>query len=149
MARRNKSQLRSRRQEVQAMLKEIRPGCLLGIWLLLGLPFVALGVFFLYQGATEAVSQASFHSRAVETSALILSSDILRPVGAQTDSSSFFPKIEFAYQYQGADRRSDRVWIVSEAGAEKEILVLIGRFPEGARVTAFLDPQSPEMTVLE
>lgn len=131
------------------MLLEMRPGCLLGFWLILGIPFICLGIFFLYQGSGDAILQNRFNGRAVEVPATVISSDMLRPVGARSDSASFFPNIEYTYEYKGVVRKSDRVWVVSEADTENAIQALVNKFSEGVQTVAFVDPQSPDLVALE
>jgi hypothetical protein len=139
----------NRHREIAEMLIGINSGCLLAILLLLGFPFICLGSFFLYLGASSALLQASLNQEAIETIALIHSSQLVRPVGARNDSSSFIAGIEFSYEFEGVTHKSERVWVVEETGSEAAIQSVVDRFPTGVEVTALIDPKNPEFAFLE
>lgn len=144
----SKSKL-SRKREIQEILIDIHPGLLIAFCLVLGLPFVGLGGFFIYRGVTDALQQAALNTKAIEIPALILSSKLIRPVGAVRDSSSFYADIEFSYEYEGVKRQSKRIWPVEETGKEAEIQAVVERFPVGTKIIAFVDPIKPEFAFLE
>jgi hypothetical protein len=135
-------------------LLEANVGCLVIFILLVGLPFVALGGFFIYIGYDEMREQARLNDNTVEVQAKILSSGVRRSTtrtgpGTGSTTSDYWPDIKFSYDYGGESRTSTKVWAVGVGGSEAEARAVQQRYPQDAAVSAFVDPENPETAFLE
>lgn len=62
---------------------------------------------------------------------------------------TFWPCIEYEYQFQGETYHSDRIILVEVNYPRKQAEALVARNPVGARVQVFVDPDHPRRAVLE
>ncbi len=143
-----------RRKNIQESLLEANVGCLLILIGFMGLPFVGLGLFFIYIGHVEMGEQARLNGNTVEVPAEILTSEIRRTTtrtgpGTGSTTTDYWPDIQFTYQYGGESLTSTKVWVVGKGGSEAEAKAVQRRYPQGAAVTAFVDPDNPGTAFLE
>jgi len=138
-----------RTAEIQEALLHMNMGCAALFLAVIGLPFILLGGFFVFQGAKGALNQVRLLERAVEVPAVIHSSRVVRPVGVRSGTSGYFAEIEYTYTYQERDRRSTRIWIVGERGMLPTMEALVDRFPADQPTTAWVDPDDPDVAFLD
>jgi hypothetical protein len=90
----------------------------------------------------------------------IIKSEVFKSVSADTDrrlernnsTTSYRPDVRFRYAYGGQEYESDllRPTIIVQGYASKESATEeLARFPVGARVPAFIDPQHPDKAYLK
>jgi len=150
-----KPQRKTNRQlEIQESLLSANVGCLLIFVLLFGVPLSVVGGFFVHLGRTAMQEQAWLNEKAVSVQAIILSSEVRQTTartgtGEGETTTSYWPEIEFSYGYEGVSRTSNRIWPVGEGGSEAEAQAVLRAYPEGAQVSAFVDPDDPETAFLE
>ena len=79
-------------------------------------------------------------------------------VEVRTDTSSdpprtaidtYWPSIEYEYEFRGGTYRSDRIILVEVNYPRKQADALVARNPVGARVQVYVDPSHPRRAVLE
>jgi hypothetical protein len=114
-----------------------------------------IGLAFLYIGLNELVAQRRALANAVAVEAEILSSGVTESRSADTDTrllrdnstTSYTSDVRFRYTVAGRMYESDmlRPTVIvqghgSRRSAEEEILA----FPAGAKVSAWVDPATPE-----
>jgi hypothetical protein len=143
-----------RYKRIKESLLTSNVGCLLAFVLVFGVPIAGLGGFFVCMGQSTMYSQARLNNMAISVPATIVLSNVRRSTtktGPETGSTttSYWADIEFTYKYQNRTRTSDRVWPVGEAGNETVMRVVVERYPKGAQVSAFVDPDDPAMAFLE
>jgi hypothetical protein len=63
--------------------------------------------------------------------------------------ATYFPRIEYTYEYQGFPYLSKRIITVNINWPKKEAEEAVARYPEGASVTVWVDPNRPAQAVLE
>lgn len=121
--------------------------------------FSALGVMFLVVGARQYVQQKRLLSMAVSTSAEILESRVESKKSSDTDqrlmrdnsTTSHTPVVKFRYVVGGVTYESgmlrpseiERGYASADAAREE-----LTPFPVGAKVSAFVDPATPEKAFL-
>lgn len=67
-----------------------------------------------------------------------------------SDGSTYEPSIEFLYEFEGVQYRSERHAFLSMATSDRRFAeAACRRFPLGAEVTAFVDPEDPMEAVLD
>jgi hypothetical protein len=62
---------------------------------------------------------------------------------------TYFPRVEYAYEYQGANYQSKRIVMVDINWPKTEAEETVARYPEGASVTAWVNPDHPDQAMLE
>jgi len=129
-------------------------GCLLIFVLLVGAPIVGLGGFFVHMGRSTMREQARLNEKAVSVKAVVLLSEVRQTttrIGTDTGdtATSYWPEVEFSYEYGGTLRTSNKIWPVGEGGSEADAKVSLSSYPVGAEVSAFVDPDDPETAFLE
>jgi len=67
----------------------------------------------------------------------------------RTAIDTFWPCIEYEYQFQGETYHSDRIILVEVNYPRKRAEALVARNPVGARVQVYVDPDHPRRAVLE
>lgn len=67
----------------------------------------------------------------------------------RTAIDTYWPRIEYEYQFQGETYRSDRIILVEVNYPRKQAEALVARNPVGARVQVYVDPDHPRRAVLE
>ncbi|MEO2046176.1 MAG: DUF3592 domain-containing protein, partial [Pirellulales bacterium] len=145
---------RRSKKQLQQSLLEANTGCLLMFLLVFGLPFITLGLFFVYQGLTSINAQLRLNANVVSVPATILSSEVRSTttnVGSETghNETYYWVDIEFTYEYKGQMRKSDRVWPVAEGGREVAMRKVVKRYPPDAQVTALVNEENPDLAFLE
>jgi hypothetical protein len=143
-----------RRREIQESLLSANVGCLLIFVLLVGMPIVGLGAFFVHMGRSTLLEQARLNEKAVSVKAIVLSSEVRQATtrigtDASDTATSYWPEVEFSYEYGGTSRTSNKIWPVGEGGSEADAKVALSSYPEGAEVSAFVDPSDPGTAFLE
>jgi hypothetical protein len=143
-----------RYKRIKESLLTSNVGGLLAFVLVFGVPIAGLGGFFVCMGQSTMYRQARLNNMAISVPATIVLSNVRRSTtktGPETGSTttSYWADIEFTYKYQNRTRTSDRVWPVGEAGNETVMQVVVERYPKGAQVSAFVDPDDPAMAFLE
>lgn len=144
----------TRKKQVHQSLLEANVGCLLMFVLGCGLPFITVGLFFVYLGLTSMYEQVRLNTDVDSVPATVISSQIRTETtktgpGTGNTTTSYWAEVEFAYEYQGKTRTSDRVWAVSEGGPETMVRSVVARYPPGTQVAAFVNPENPDMAYLE
>ncbi|WP_419190984.1 DUF3592 domain-containing protein [Saltatorellus ferox] len=87
-------------------------------------------------------------SRYEEVEARVVSSSVR--ANHSSDGSTYAPSIEFLYEFDGMTFRSDRHAFLSIATSDRGFATAAcERFPVGAEVTAFVDPEDPMEAVLD
>ena len=122
--------------------------------LVFGVPLAGLGGFFVFMGQSTMYSQARLNNMAISVPATIVSSDVRRlttKTGPESGSTttSYWADIKFNYKYQNTTQTSDRVWPIGEGGREAVMREVVERYPQGAQVSAFVDPDDPATAFLE
>jgi hypothetical protein len=144
--------LSDRRKEIQEALLSANIGCLLLCLLAVGVPLTGLGGFFVVRGFSAVQDQARLNELAIEVPATIISSAVQETSSGNEPSGrkqSYWPEVEFSYEYGGETRTSKKVWPVAESGREAEVREVVDRYPPAAKVTAFVDPDDPSTAFLE
>jgi hypothetical protein len=76
-----------------------------------------------------------------------------RPVSGSAvtggDITTYFPSVEYAYEYQGTSYQSQRIITVNINWPKKEAEEAVARYPVGASVTVWVNPDHPDQAVLE
>jgi len=62
---------------------------------------------------------------------------------------SFSPEVEYEYQYQGHSYRSRKLILVNVHWSREQLEQTLARYPTGSQVTVWVNPNQPEMAVLE
>ena len=122
--------------EADRALAAVRAGCAL---------FGFIGV------ATLAYAwRLSVHARAstewLPVEARILDSEVVSERGG---TPYFFPRVTYQYEVQGLTYHSSNVVLVKVEYALAEARAIVGKYPAGARVLAYVDPADPRTAVLE
>jgi hypothetical protein len=143
-----------RKKQVQQSLLEANVGCLLMFVLGCGLPFVAIGLFFVYQGLISLHEQVWLNTNVDSVPATVISSEVRTTTtktgtGTGSTTTSYWANVEFTYEYEGQTRKSDRVWPVGEGGRETAMRSVVERYPPDTQVTAFVDRENPDAAFLE
>jgi hypothetical protein len=143
-----------RNKRIKESLLTSNVGCLLAFVLVFGVPIAGLGGFFVCMGQSTMYSQARLNNMAISVPATIVSSDVRRlttKTGPESGSTttSYWADIEFNYKYQDKTQTSDRVWPIGEGGREAVMREVVERYPQGAQVSAFVDPDDPAIAFLE
>ncbi len=143
-----------RKQKIQEALLGANTGCLLNFPLLFGLPIVGIGGFFVYLGLNKMHEQAQLNDVVISVPATIDSSEVRQsttktgPDVAST-TTSYWAEIEFTYEHDGKEQKSNRVWPIGEGGNEEDILAIVERYPPDAQVMVFVDSEDPGRAFLE
>jgi hypothetical protein len=121
--------------------------------------FGALGIMFLVVGTRQVLQQRRLLSRAIPVPARIVAASVRMSQSADTDprplrstsTTTHEPCVRFAYEVQGAAYESELLrptdivrTFPSAEGARAEL----EPFPVGAKVTAFVNPDSPDRAFL-
>jgi hypothetical protein len=64
-------------------------------------------------------------------------------------TQSHFASITFQYERAGVTHTSDRIWPFAQGGSAAEMRALAQRYPVGADVTAYVNPNVPSEAFLE
>lgn len=113
------------------------------------------GLVMLYVGLTEWAAQRRALRSAAPVDAEIVWSDVRESRSLDTDNrplrdnstTTYTPEVKFKYQFAGAWYLSDllRPTVIVQGHASREgAAEEIRDFPQGARVRAWVDPESPE-----
>lgn len=78
--------------------------------------------------------------------ARILDSEV---VSGRGGTPYFFPRVTYQYEVQGLTYHSSNVVLVKVEYALAEAHAIVGKYPAGARVLAYVDPADPRTAVLE
>jgi len=62
---------------------------------------------------------------------------------------AFSPDVEYEYQYQGDTYRSRQLILVNVDWSRAELEQTLSRYPAGSQVTVWVNPNQPDMAVLE
>ncbi len=62
---------------------------------------------------------------------------------------AFSPDVEYEYQYQGHTYRSRKLILVNAHWPREQLEQTLARYPTGSQVTVWVNPNQPEMAVLE
>ena len=62
---------------------------------------------------------------------------------------AFSPDVEYEYQYQGHSYRSRKLILVNVDWSRDELEQTLSRYPAGSQVTVWVNPNQPDMAVLE
>lgn len=62
---------------------------------------------------------------------------------------AFSPDVEYEYQYQGDTYRSRQLILVNVDWSRDELEQTLSRYPAGSQVTVWVNPNQPDMAVLE
>jgi hypothetical protein len=141
-----------RRKEIQEALLSANVGCLLLFALVFGLPLIGVGGLFAMKGLNSMREQARLNEVAVAVPGTIISSAVrgtMTGSSARGEKTSYWPEMEFSYEYAGETRTSKRVWPVTESGRESKALRVVERYSTGMEVSALVDPADPSMAFLE
>lgn len=99
-------------------------------------------------GATALAAMSSSHW--VPTPCLVLTSRVEESV---VRGINWVPVIEFEYEHAGSSYTSDQIDLVSQSYAsnlsQREAQVFVAQFPQGSRVTCFVNPANPTQAVLQ
>jgi hypothetical protein len=141
-------------KELQQSLLEANVGCMLMLLLGFGLPFITLGLFFVYQGLSSMYFQVRLNTNVVSVPATVISSEVRQTTTnagpeAGSATTSYWADVEFTYEYKGQTRKSGRVWPVDEGGREAAMRSVVEQYPPDAQVTAFVDQENPDLAFLE
>jgi hypothetical protein len=63
--------------------------------------------------------------------------------------TTYFPRVEYEYEYQGESYQSKRIITVNINWPKKEAEEAVARYPEGTSVTVWVNPDHPDQAVLE
>ena len=105
--------------------------------LVVGLPLVGIGGFFVYVGLSTMRDQARLNHTVISVPATIISSAVRRSTTKRAPGStaaSYWAHVEFSYEYDGQTRKSDKVWPVGESRSEADAHAVVERYPPGAKV---------------
>jgi hypothetical protein len=119
--------------------------------------FGALGIMFLYVGATQFLLQRKLLATAEPIDALITRSEVVshtsrtRTNGRVRTTTTHRPEVRFSYAYLGRDHESDMLYptiiarsYASREAAHDELLL----FPVGERVQALVSEHYPDKAFL-
>lgn len=125
---------------------------LLLLWLFGGL-FAAVGLHALLYGWWSR-TQARRSEYWFPAEGRVLSSQVEVRTDTSSDSprtaiDTYWPSIEYEYEFQGETYRSDRIILVEVNYPRKKAEALVARNPVGARVQVYVDPSHPRRAVLE
>jgi hypothetical protein len=81
----------------------------------------------------------------VPTPAVIHSSEVER-----AGEDGYRPKVHYRYQFAGKPQRSERIWFTRwGADSQSDAKAVVARYPQGSLHTIWVNPDDPEMSVLE
>lgn len=119
-------------------------------------PFVAICIFFVMMGVSEAREQVRLNGSAVEVEVTILASGVqsqsraTNAPGSGGSNTAYSPQIRYTYELEGTVYEGDRVWSVEEHfPVRPSAAAVAARYPVGAVVTGYADPTNPASSFLE
>jgi len=120
-----------------------------------------LGLFLLFGGLTSLLVGWRARKLAEESpfwpsvSGRVLESAVRKEtstssVGSRVSTvTSYFPEIEYEYDYQGRHYHSSRVLVARVNFPESEARAAVDRCPVGSEVMVFVNPRRPRIAILE
>jgi len=117
-------------------------GCLV----LFGAVFVLFGLIFVYVTTVRPYLATRAASDWQETQCTVVKSEI--DVDRGGDSTTYRPRIEFDYQFNGADYRSDTFDFTSLNRSRTRCQEIVNAHPVGTKVGCFVNPEDPEKAVI-
>jgi len=111
-----------------------------------GCVLATLGIFAVV-GAWLMVLQADRLAAWRPVPATVVSSDVIA-VRGRKGGTSYRPVVVYTYQIAGRTYTSHAVTIITESRGWSWANGLIGRYPPGARTTAYVDPKNPASAYL-
>ncbi|MCM8526504.1 MAG: DUF3592 domain-containing protein [Lentisphaeraceae bacterium] len=104
-----------------------------------------IGSYFIFPYLTQAVSSGNW----VKAKAVVdhrfydVSVD-------EKGKKSYYVEVLYRYKYKGQEYRSNQYNFLNSSSADKDEAIAIGRkFPKGKRFNCYVDPESPEYSVIE
>jgi len=123
-------------------------GCTLGFFVVFA--FFWLGIIGLIDGILiqQKLAQIDAQKRFVEVRATVESSTVEESFGGE-GGMDFNPIVEYRYTYEGEEFTSKRHSMGMWSNTDREFARnVVAEYPEGAEVSAWVDPDDPEMAVL-
>lgn len=120
------------------------------LWLIFGVLWLSLTGWFSYWALNSYREQMRAHRSYLPVSARVLKSEVKTLPGTGSSPDTYMPSVR--YEFEVGDKRyiAERLHFLGSSYNDiAEARRRLERFPVGAKVTAYYDPDDPERAVLD